>query len=135
MVNGLNLTRDLIIGHNVLDFDLPFIVKRSIIHGIKPTARIPFRRYQRQPIFDTMWEWGCWREKISLDELATALGIESSKSGGLDGSQIYEAWRSGRDEEIAAYCLRDVDCVREIYYRLIMEEAPELLPGQAKNND
>src|SRR3989344_8055379 len=30
---------DLFIGHNIMDFDLRFIFKRSIINKIKPTAR------------------------------------------------------------------------------------------------
>jgi hypothetical protein len=118
-----DLRNDLIIGHNILDFDLPFILKRSVIHQIRPRLPIPFRRFQRQPVFDTMWEWNCWRNRISLDELSGVLGVSSPKTGGLDGSLIYDAWRAGRDQEIADYCLRDVECVREIYYRMIFAEA------------
>lgn len=121
-VRRLNLRSDLIVGHNVLDFDLPFIIKRSVIHGVRPSLQIPFRRFVSQPVFDTMWEWGLWRHKISLHTLSLALGIASPKEDGICGSQIYDAWLEGRDMQIADYCLRDVECVREIFYRLNFED-------------
>ena len=50
---------DLFIGHNIMDFDLRFIFKRSIINKIKPAARhlnLSFARYRSVPIYDTMRE-------------------------------------------------------------------------------
>ncbi|MCI0336451.1 MAG: ribonuclease H-like domain-containing protein [Acidobacteria bacterium] len=132
LMQGFNLNRDVIVGHNVLDFDLPFIVKRSIIHQIKPSLQIPFRRYQRQPIFDTMWEWSCWRHRVSLNDLALALGMSSPKGRGIDGSLVFDAWLSGREQEIALYCMRDVECVREVFYRLNFESAPPIVSYETK---
>ncbi|HKX29942.1 MAG TPA: ribonuclease H-like domain-containing protein [Blastocatellia bacterium] len=132
LVETLNLRHDIIIGHNILDFDLPFILKRSIIHKIKPSVRIPFKRYQSHPIFDVMWEWSSWRRKVSLNEIALALNLCSPKAQGIDGSQIYQAWRDGRDEDIASYCMRDVECTREIYYRLNFETSPFLTKYEEK---
>ena len=132
IIRNFNLRADQIIGHNVLDFDLPFLQKRSVIHQIRPSIEIPFRRYQRFPIYDTMWEWTSWRNKISLDHLARALGVSSSKGQGIDGSQIYDAWRAGRHQEIASYCMRDVECVREIYYKMNFTPAPFLQPWATK---
>lgn len=117
LARSINLYQDLIVGHNILDFDLPFIIKRSIIHGIRPSLSIPFTRYRSQPIFDTMWQWTQWRHRISLAEVTLALGIPSPKDE-LSGSQVYQAWIDGRDEEIANYCLKDVEATREIYRRL-----------------
>ncbi len=57
MMRSFDRFKDTIIGHNIIDFDLPFIIKRSIINGIRPTVDFCFARYQRQPIFDTMREW------------------------------------------------------------------------------
>lgn len=128
LVANFNPSRDLFIGHNILDFDLPFIYQRSIIHQIKPTIHLPFRRFQRQPIFDTMWEWSCWRHRISLDNLAQALAVPSPKEAGVTGSNVYDLYQQGRHEEIAQYCMRDVLCVREVFHRLQYETAPSLLP-------
>lgn len=119
--------RDLLIGHNILDFDLPFLLKRSIINRIKP-AVISFRRYQDRPIYDTMWQWSLWRYRISLGEVAETLGLCSPKTDEIDGSKAYDHFLAGRHEEIARYCMRDVECTREIYYRLKTENTPELEP-------
>jgi predicted PolB exonuclease-like 3'-5' exonuclease len=109
---------NLFVGHNILDFDLRFIVQRSVIHQIKPSRDIPFSRFRNAPVYDTMHEWSKWgREHTSLDSLAKALGIPSPKEN-LDGSKVYPYYRAGRLGEIIAYCKRDVDSVRQIYHRL-----------------
>jgi len=66
-----------------------------------------------------------WRYKKSLHTLALALGIASPKEDGICGSQVYDAWLEGRDLQIADYCLGDVECVREIFYRLNFDIADE----------
>ncbi|HEX8177777.1 MAG TPA: hypothetical protein VF543_22000 [Pyrinomonadaceae bacterium] len=135
LVEGFNVNRDLFIGHNIMDFDLPFLIKRSVIHRVKPSITLSFRRYQRQPIFDTMWEWSCWRHRIKLHDLAVALQINSSKQEGIDGSRIYDAFLNDRHSDIALYCMRDVECAREAYYRLEFLEAPALVPYASKVKD
>lgn len=124
LIQNFDVRRDLFIGHNILDFDLPFIVKRLIILQTQPSLSIPFRRYQRQPIFDTMWEWNCWQKRIKLDELTSALSIACPKSEAMDGSKVYDAYLAGRHEDIASYCMRDVEAVREVYYRMTFTQAP-----------
>ena len=51
---------DRIVGHNIYDFDLKFILKRSVVHGVRPTVDLSFARYRNQPIFDTMYGWEWW---------------------------------------------------------------------------
>ena len=48
--------------------------------------------------------------------------MESPKSGGVDGSQVYDFYLAGRLQEINAYCLRDVRVTRAIYRRMTFEE-------------
>jgi hypothetical protein len=126
LVAGFREGQDLFIGHNLLDFDLLFLYKRSCIHGLRPSVNLSFRRYQSQPIFDTMWEWTKWHQKISLHELALALGMPSPKESGVDGLGIYDLYQQGRHEEIAQYCMLDVKCAREVFYRLQYETAAPL---------
>lgn len=119
MLEGFDTRRDLVIGHNVFEFDLLFLYQRSIIHRVRPSVNLPFVRYRSQPIFDTMKEWERWgMRRISLGALAEALGLENSKSQGLDGSQVYDYFRNGRCDEIVDYCRRDVELVRAVYNRL-----------------
>lgn len=115
---------DLFIGHNIFDFDLRFILQRSIILGVRPTKELSFIRYRNNPIFDTMYEWSKWnmQDKIGLDKLAKALGIKSSKEGGLDGSKVHEYFKKGRLREIYDYCNADVEATRAIYKRMIFGE-------------
>lgn len=109
------------IGHNVLDFDLKFIWKRSVIHKIKPSINLSFARYRSDFIYDTMQEWEKWRGYIKLDELARIFDIETSKTM-LDGSKVYDYYKDGRIEEIYDYCMADVELTRKIYRRMNFRE-------------
>ena len=123
LMNEFQPQRDQVIGHNIFDFDLLFLYKRSIIQRVQPSVNLNFARYRSQPIFDTMREWERWgRSNISLDRLARTLGLESSKQNGIDGSMVYDHFCIGQHEEIAAYCMRDVDLVRAIYYRMTFSD-------------
>src|SRR3972149_5603346 len=112
-------TADLFIGFNILDFDLRFIYQRSVILGVRPTLDLNFARYRSSPIFDVMREWSKWEShNISLDTLAKALGLKSSKDGAINGSNVAKAYEEGRLKEIYDYCERDVELTRKIYNRL-----------------
>jgi hypothetical protein len=129
LVRGFNAGCDLIVGHNVFDFDLLFLYKRSAIRRVRPSVELPFTRYRSRPVFDTMQQWNKWspRRFVSLDRLARVLGLESSKGQGIDGSRVYDKFREGCHQEIADYCMRDVELVREIYYRMVFPDGIEPL--------
>ncbi|MBI2933043.1 MAG: ribonuclease H-like domain-containing protein [Planctomycetes bacterium] len=109
------------VGHNILSFDLPFLIKRSIVHGIPPLP-ISLARYRSDQVYDTMEMWNFWssRERISLDTLAKVLGLKSSK-GEINGGCVAKVHAAGRDAEIYAYCMQDVRLTREIYKRMTFE--------------
>ncbi len=130
---------DLFIGHNIHDFDLPFILQRSVILGVKPTWQLyetpgvkkwnvdkflDFARYKSSPIFDTMWEWSHWgdgRSKKGLEHIALAMGLPTPKDG-IDGSEVYDFYKKGRLADIVEYCKRDVETVRRIYKAMTYEQ-------------
>lgn len=119
VLKDFNPTRDRIIGHNVFDFDLLFLYKRSIIMQVRPTVDLCFARYRSKPIYDTMREWEKWGRKfIGLGRLAGALGLQTSKTAEIDGSKVYDHLLAGNDREIAEYCYRDVVLTRQIFYRM-----------------
>lgn len=120
--------RDLIIGHNVLDFDLPFLYKRSRISRVQPSILLNFARYRHAPIYDTMREWAHWDLRagmLSLTHLAEILKVGIAKTYGIDGSRVYDEFLAGNHELIAEYCLQDVRLVRAVYYRMVFPEGPE----------
>lgn len=116
---GIAKDTNLFIGHNIMEFDLRFIYKRSVILNIRPSRNLNFARYRSDPIFDTMKEWEKWGSQgVSLHKLTTALGITSPKEEGIDGSKVYDFFLAGKTEEICKYCKRDVEATRAVYNRM-----------------
>jgi hypothetical protein len=108
-----------LVGHN-LPFDATFLWSRARILRVPVPAWLPPPMRQRpgERFIDTMQEWRGWGGRISLDRLCRALGIESPKSGGMDGSKVYDFWINGQADEIERYCLADVRATREVLHLL-----------------
>jgi predicted PolB exonuclease-like 3'-5' exonuclease len=64
-----------------------------------------------------MTAWAGARNRVSLDKLCKAFGIETPK-GGIDGSKVWDYVKAGKIDEVAAYCARDVEATRKVYKRL-----------------
>jgi len=112
---------DMLVGHNVLEFDLAFIRQRSWIFGIRPSRSVDLRKYYSQDLFDTMQMWSNWgfRKGATLDALARALGCGCKTGNGMDVAR----WWSVRDlSAIKEYCLEDVRLTYRVYSRLIYAE-------------
>jgi hypothetical protein len=124
LLSGFSTRRDLIVGHNIFSFDLPFLIKRSLIHRIRPTVPFQFIRYRNEPIYDTMMVWNRWNygQYISLELLASVLKVGISKADGMDGAHVYDRFCEGCHQEIADYCLQDCEVTRAVYYAM---EFPE----------
>ena len=75
------------VGHNVLGFDLPFLLRRSVIVGVSvPSFLRPKLGGRYWPDFwvDTMevWKAGDYRATISLDRFCKASGLEGKNGSG-----------------------------------------------------
>jgi hypothetical protein len=130
LMADFDVKHDLIVGHNVMDFDLPFLYKRSRIHRVRPAVSLNFARYRHEPIYDTMREWTHWNPHaglISLTHLAAVLRVGMTKTEGMDGGRVYDEFLAGNHDLIAEYCLQDVKVVRAVYYRMVFPECPESL--------
>ena len=77
-VRGFQKGIDLLIGHNILAFDLPFIIQRSVIHGIKPTVKFDLYKYQKSTVFDTMlrWDFYVFKKSTSLKKTRFRLRLK-----------------------------------------------------------
>lgn len=105
------------IGHNIAGFDLPFIFHRAIVNGVPLPDGFPIHpKPWGDECFDTMTYWAGPRDRISLDNLCRALGIEGK--GGMDGSQVWDYVRAGRIAEVAEYCRHDIEITRAAHKRL-----------------
>lgn len=105
------------IGHWIGNFDLKFVWQRAVILGIKPPFELPFNGWHGSDFFCTQSAW-CGKKSgsISADNLAKALGIEGK--GDMDGSKVWNTWKSGDFAKVLAYNIDDVRIVREIHKKL-----------------
>ena len=110
-------------GHNIREFDIPYLCRRLTVHGIGLPALINIsgkKPWEVKFVADTLelWKYGDHKNFTSLDLLAYSLGIPSPK-GEMDGSMVGRAyWEENRLEQIKQYCERDVVTVAQIYLRL-----------------
>ena len=110
-------------GHNIKEFDLPYLCRRLVIHGVKLPSALDTagkKPWEVQHI-DTMelWKFGDRKSYTSLDLLANILGIPSSKQG-IDGSQVNTFFYEKKDmESIQHYCMEDVVVTAQVYRRLM----------------
>jgi DNA polymerase elongation subunit (family B) len=120
LISDFDLECDEIVGHNIIGFDLPFIFQRCLVNNIAVRPPINLGEYNVRGVFDTMRGW--WlgsRNRVGLDDIAWALGLESSKTASVEGSKVFELYQAGRLGEIREYNLNDVRVTRKVYERLI----------------
>lgn len=108
------------ISFNGVRFDVPFILKRSLHHGVKP-SNMTFLQHTKYntypPHYDVMLQMG--RENIySLKEACDFFGVPSSKEGEVKAESVAQAYKEGRINEIAEYCLRDLNSTYLLYDKL-----------------
>ena len=108
-------------GHNIKEFDIPFLCRRFLIHHLElPTfLDISGRKPWDVPMVDTMalWRFGDIKHFTSLKLLALILGIDSPKNDidGKDVGRVY--WREKNLQRIVEYCQRDVVTVAQLMLR------------------
>jgi len=111
---------DLVVGHNIINFDLPFIFQRCLANNIPVKPFVDLGEFHVQGVYDTMRAW--WlgsRNRVALDDVAWALGIESSKTSAVEGSRVFELYHAGKLAEIREYNLNDVRVTRKVYERMV----------------
>ncbi len=111
---------DELVGHNIIGFDLPFIFQRCLANAIQVRPFVNLSEYNVRGVFDTMHRW--WlgaKRNVSLDDIAWALGIESSKTNEVEGSKVFELYQAGKLEQIREYNLNDVRLTRKVYERMV----------------
>ncbi|HJZ67750.1 MAG TPA: ribonuclease H-like domain-containing protein [Blastocatellia bacterium] len=111
---------DELVGHNIIGFDLPFVFQRCLVSNVAVRPFVNLSEFNVRGVYDTMHRW--WlgaKNRVALDDIAWALGIESSKSDEVEGSRVFELYQAGRLEEIREYNLNDVRVTRKVYERMV----------------
>jgi Predicted 3'-5' exonuclease related to the exonuclease domain of PolB len=111
---------DEIVGHNILGFDLPFIFQRCLVNNIRVRPFVDLSEFHVRGVFDTMHHWWLGSKRfISLDDIAWALGIESSKTAEAEGSKVFDMYQADKLAAIREYNLNDVRLTRKVYERMV----------------
>lgn len=106
------------VAHNA-QFDMGFLWRRARVNRVAVPDWLPGPSARAGKDYGcTMLLWAGYGGRVSLDSLCGALGVPSPKEGGIDGSQVFDAWLAGETERIAAYNLRDTVALAEVWDRL-----------------
>ena len=109
-------------GHNIKEFDIPFLCRRMIIHGMElPKCMDSSGKKPWEVTYaDTMelWRYGDKKNFTSLSLLATVLGVPTPKDD-IDGSMVGQVyWQENNLDRIAMYCSKDVITSARVFLRL-----------------
>ncbi|MCC7030418.1 MAG: ribonuclease H-like domain-containing protein [Chitinophagaceae bacterium] len=110
-------------GHNIREFDIPYICRRSFINQIAlPTVLVDLQSKKpwENPMLDTLqfWKFGEYKNFTSIDLLSNVLGIESPKDD-IDGGDVAEVyWQQNDLQRIVTYCNKDIVTIAQVLMRL-----------------
>jgi len=113
-------------GHNIKEFDVPFMARRMLINGIKlpESLNIAGKKPWEVNFIDTLdlWKFGDYKHYTSLNLLTNIFGIPSPKDD-IDGSEVARVFYEENDiERIAVYCEKDVLATAQLFLRFKGEE-------------
>jgi len=107
---------DQLITFNGRNFDVPFLMMRSAMLGVKATKNLMGYRYGDEHIdlLEQFTFYGLTR-KFNLDFYCQSFGIESPKSKDISGMEVKNLYEAGRIKDIAVYCSKDIYATYQLY--------------------
>ncbi len=105
-------------GHNIREFDIPYICRRLIVHAQMPPTYLDLSSFKPWELSHTdtlqLWKFGDYKNYISLNLLTHVLGIPTPKTD-IDGSQVQDVYYKDKNiERIVSYCQQDIIAVANI---------------------
>lgn len=143
----LNKGKGNLVGHNIIEFDSPYLLRRMWANGIVPpevlnTDGKPKWELKLSDTMD-MWSGSAYKYKAGLDLICHTLGIPSPKTD-MTGSQVAEVYYSMFEgvngdelpfdketaalERIGKYCAADVVATVNLFLR--MKNLPVIEPNK-----
>lgn len=117
-----NPDRQFLCGHNIREFDIPYLCRRMVIKGLKLPGIINLtgkKPWETKHLLDTMelWKFGDFKHFTSLKLLAAIMGIPSPKDDidGSDVSRVY--WEEADVDRIITYCEKDTATVAQLFLK------------------
>lgn len=111
-------------GHNIIDFDIPFVCKRMLHHEMPVPSVINMSGKKPWEIthVDTVQilKFGSFSSRMSLANVCHLLGVKTPKDD-IKGSQVGSVYYSGKEgsiKRIQDYCEKDVIATAQIYSKI-----------------
>lgn len=114
---------DEFISFNGRAFDVPFLMVRSAVHGIKPSKDLMSNRYlgmqkysaKHIDLLDQLTFYGAVRKKGNLHLWSRAFGIKSPKEEGITGEDVGKLFKEKRFLDIARYNIGDLRATKALF--------------------
>jgi 3'-5' exonuclease len=108
-------------GHNIREFDIPFICRRSLVNGVNipPFLQFSGKKPWEVNMVDTLqyWKFGDFKNYTSLSLLSAVLGVPTPKDD-IDGSMVRHVYYEEKNlTRIVEYCQKDVVAVANVILR------------------
>lgn len=116
---------DTFVTFNGRSFDIPFIMVRSAVHGVRPTKNLMSNRYLNSQwddakhidLYDQLSFYGAVRRPGSLHLWTRAFDIKSPKADGITGYDVARLFHEGKSLDIARYNANDLTATASLYQR------------------
>src|SRR3989344_7273622 len=100
-----------IVGFSINNFDIPFIIARSFIHGVKIR---PFTLKQVIDLREKINAYRYGKTRGRLKEYAALIGLDVLET---DGSQVPKLWHENKLDELRKYLEKDLEITASLYKR------------------
>lgn len=104
------------VGHNIIGFDLPFLIRRSWILGEDVPGDLMNGRYFSGKFVDTMEKWNCGaRDYVKLADICKALG-GGDKPDDCSGADFARLFDNGGEDRLKAlaYLANDLEMTQHV---------------------
>ncbi len=118
-----NPERFYLCGHNIKEFDVPYICRRMLLNQMSFPRMLDVqgkKPWETKHLLDTLelWKFGDNKNYTSLKTLAAIFGFPSPKDD-IDGSQVGGVYWNDEDlPRIATYCEKDVLAVIQLLLKM-----------------
>jgi len=130
LMNNRYSTADTVFcGHNIKEFDIPYLCRRMLINNIKlpNILNISGKKPWEVRHLDTMelWKFGDFKHYTSLNLLTNIFGIPTPKDD-ISGADVARVYYEEQDlDRIKKYCEKDVVAVAQLLLKFRGERAIE----------